>query len=221
MTPELQDALYRAWPETFRQKDWDETRTAMCWGFQCGDGWWGLIDAVCEVMTAHARGGAHGILEATTVKQKLGGLRFYVDGDCEFCRGARRLAERYSELVCEESGWPGRRMTAKPPYWTVKTLAPDVAEHLAFTDGGSSDTLAGAAPIEGVPPGWQRLAHTVIELIRRDRPDTSLWLVEVNCSLVAADATSLCPWTQGVLACAAALSGRTDRKTGALGKRRT
>ena len=58
MTPELQDALYRAWPETFRQKDWDQMRTAMCWGFQCGNGWWGLIDAVCEVLTAHAQSGA-------------------------------------------------------------------------------------------------------------------------------------------------------------------
>ncbi len=217
MTPELQDALYRAWPETFRQKDWDATRTAMCWGFQCGDGWSGLIDAVCEVMTAHARSGAHGILEATTVKQKWGGLRFYVDGDCEFCQGVLRLAEHYSELVCEETGRPGWKMAEKP-YGMVKTLAPDVAEHLTFTGGRRGDPLAGAAPVEGVPLGWQRLALAVMELIGRDSPDTPFRLAEVNCSLVATDATGLFPRTQGVLACTAALSGRTDRNTGALRK---
>jgi hypothetical protein len=220
MTPELQNALYRAWPEIFRQKDLDETRTAMCWGFQCGDGWWELIDAVCDVMTAHARSGAHEIFEVNTVKQKFGSLRIYVDGKCDFCQGSRRLAERYSELVCEETGRPGWRMTAKPPYRTVKTVAPDMAENQGFTDGGKGDPLAGAIAIEGIPRGWQRLAYAVIEVIQWDKPDTLLRLAEVDGILVASDLASLDPSIQGVLACSAALGARTDRITGALGGRR-
>jgi hypothetical protein len=217
MNSALQDALYRSWPEIFLQKDWDATRTAMCWGLQCGDGWSGLIDAVCEVMTSHARSGAHGILEATTVKQKWGVLRFYVDGDCEFCQGVRRLAEHYSELVCEETGRPGWKMAEKP-HGMVKTLAPDVAKHLAFTDAGRGDPLAGTAMLEDVPPGWQRLAYAVIELFRHDRPDISLRLAELNYSQYATAATSLDPWARGVLACVSALSERIDKETGTLQK---
>jgi hypothetical protein len=71
MNTDRQNALYAAWPQIFRQKDLGPADTSMCWGIQCDDGWAGLIDALCEVTTAHARTGVHPVLAATTVKEKF------------------------------------------------------------------------------------------------------------------------------------------------------
>lgn len=39
MRIELQQQLYAIDPIFFMQKDWDMTKTCMCWGIECGDGW--------------------------------------------------------------------------------------------------------------------------------------------------------------------------------------
>jgi predicted NAD-dependent protein-ADP-ribosyltransferase YbiA (DUF1768 family) len=39
MNSELERKIYDADPVFFRQKDMDMTQTCMCWGIECGDGW--------------------------------------------------------------------------------------------------------------------------------------------------------------------------------------
>lgn len=51
MSPELDDALCRAHPTLFAQRHGDRRTTAMCWGFECGDGWYGLISSLCELLS--------------------------------------------------------------------------------------------------------------------------------------------------------------------------
>ena len=48
MNKELQDKLYKKYPKIFGQKDLPMTQTAMCWGISCGDGWYNIIDTLCE-----------------------------------------------------------------------------------------------------------------------------------------------------------------------------
>ena len=48
MKKELQNKLYEKYPKIFRQKDLDKTQTAMCWGISCDDGWYNIIDTLCE-----------------------------------------------------------------------------------------------------------------------------------------------------------------------------
>lgn len=43
MKQELQDNLYKEFPEIFKQKNLSMKETAMCWGIECGDGWYTLI----------------------------------------------------------------------------------------------------------------------------------------------------------------------------------
>lgn len=38
VSPELQHELYRAWPEIFREKNFDPSRTAMHYGIEYDDG---------------------------------------------------------------------------------------------------------------------------------------------------------------------------------------
>jgi hypothetical protein len=121
MNTDLQNALYETWPQIFRQKDLGPAETSTCWGIQGDDGWAGLVDALCEVTTAHAYTGAHPVLAATTVKEKFASLRVHFDQHCEFCYGARRLVEAFSTRICEVTGRPGLRCTATGG--GVKTLA--------------------------------------------------------------------------------------------------
>ena len=47
MNQRLQDKLYEKYPKIFGQKDLPMTQTAMCWGIDCGDGWYNIIDTLC------------------------------------------------------------------------------------------------------------------------------------------------------------------------------
>ena len=47
MTQTLQQKLYDKYLKIFGQKDLPMTQTAMCWGINCGDGWYNIIDNLC------------------------------------------------------------------------------------------------------------------------------------------------------------------------------
>src|SRR5258707_5119618 len=161
MNTDLQNALYKAWPQTFRQKDLDPACTSMGWGIQCDDGWAGLIEALCEVATAHASTGSHPVLAATTVKEKLASLRVHFNQRCEFCYGARRLVEALSTRVCEVSGRPGVRCTAR--VGGVKTLSSDFAGQLGFEVGQPAQPHGHES--SAVPAGWHGIVDSIIEVM--------------------------------------------------------
>jgi hypothetical protein len=76
MKPELQKKLYDKHPLIFADKDLPMDRTCMCWGIECGDGWYDILDALCdELENIHQNYGL--ITKATQVKEKFGTLRFY------------------------------------------------------------------------------------------------------------------------------------------------
>ena len=47
MKVELQKQLFEKYPKIFRQKDLSMKETCMCWGFECGDGWYNILDCLC------------------------------------------------------------------------------------------------------------------------------------------------------------------------------
>jgi len=125
MTSELQQQLYKKYPKIFVQKDQSMQVTAMCWGFECGDGWYKIIDALCEHIQNHVDWENQSIkwkkergelpqdapdfpqIEAVQVKEKFGGLRFYTNLHDEFIDGVIAMAESMSFMTCEDCGNPG------------------------------------------------------------------------------------------------------------------
>lgn len=149
MKPELQQKLFKKYPKIFRQKDLPMTETAMCWGIDCGDGWYWLIDNLCHSIQSYCDSKNSGInirnnirkewwqgwnteqfgwkscchfwkrfkerniedlpiqVEAVQVKEKYGGLRFYIVGchpmDNDIF-GMIHLAEEMSYNICEKCG---------------------------------------------------------------------------------------------------------------------
>ena len=53
MRKELQDKLYTKYPKLFGQKDLPMSQTAMCWGVECGDGWYNIVDQLCRGIQHH------------------------------------------------------------------------------------------------------------------------------------------------------------------------
>jgi len=133
MKENLQDKLFKNYPKIFRQKDLPSTETCMCWGITCDDGWYDIIDTLCEAIQQRVQF-INGqrilvkptlvptkqsalICEAAQVKEKFGGLRFYTDGGDDFINGLISMAESISYMTCEICGSKG-----KPEGRWVKTL---------------------------------------------------------------------------------------------------
>lgn len=79
-------------------------------GCACGDGWFFLLETLAETLqrsVTHCTP-PHPQVIATQVKEKFGGLRFYVDGADDYQRGMIDLAEELSTSICEKCGAPGR-----------------------------------------------------------------------------------------------------------------
>ena len=104
MKKELENALYEKYPKVFAEKDLDKTRTCMCWGICCGDGWYTLLDELCGFLQHYSDRKDRSQVVAKQVKEKFGGLRFYVNTVDPFVRGAIMFAEKMSLSICEACG---------------------------------------------------------------------------------------------------------------------
>ena len=149
MRRELDEALCAKYPQIFKDRNGNPRDTLMCFGFECGDGWYGIIDTLCGLMTSEYRqrkdsyeyakecldnGGtfpwgkpvtAEEVEEkrlameeaekkipvAVQVKEKFGGLRFYVGGATDKSHNYITFAESMSYRTCEVCGSPGKTYT--------------------------------------------------------------------------------------------------------------
>lgn len=53
MSPELDEILCKKYPKIFKNRYADMRTTAMCWGFECGEGWFNIIDLLCSQIQGH------------------------------------------------------------------------------------------------------------------------------------------------------------------------
>ncbi len=95
--------------------------------FECGDGWLTIIDELCGSIVHHIEQKKKSLdikkengeaiteeqyeelnLTVQQVKEKFGGLRFYIYGGDEYIRGMIAFAESMSYKTCESCGNPGK-----------------------------------------------------------------------------------------------------------------
>ena len=148
MRKELDEKLCEKYPLIFKDRHADMTETCMCWGFECGDGWFNIIDVLCGMLYADYtrakeryeavkqyyetdgkypwKGGKEITTEqleelrdkmimeemkvpvASQVKEKFGGLRFYVEQAIDEHFNYISFAENMSYRTCEQCGSPGK-----------------------------------------------------------------------------------------------------------------
>lgn len=129
MKKELDDLLCSNYPKIFKDRHAGCETTAMCWGFDCGDGWFPLIDNLCSQIQWHLEHNAEKDTPqfvAAQVKEKFGGLRFYGDGGDEHIDSFVQFAESISVRICEECG--GMQDTVTYSIGWNRTLCPTHAE---------------------------------------------------------------------------------------------
>jgi hypothetical protein len=81
-------------------------------GFSVGDGWMPLLEILCPILEYQILSlpyEQHKEMYVAQVKEKFGGLRFYMTKATPFMEGAINMAENMSYSICEECGAPGER----------------------------------------------------------------------------------------------------------------
>ena len=119
MKRNLENSLFRKYPDLFRDKDAGLQENLMCSGFECLDGWYDLIDNLCKEILEHCYNARIPLPSVNQVKEKFGGLRFYIDTVIDYEEDNATI-KKYDALyaiidkyeaksfnVCEECGKPG------------------------------------------------------------------------------------------------------------------
>ncbi|MDM8347678.1 DUF2384 domain-containing protein [Pseudomonas sp. sp1636] len=100
-------------------------------GFECGDGWFTLIEAACRLIQHHINATGTEQLMASQVKEKFGGLRFYCRHASDYATSVVDLSESLSLHVCEVCGAPGR--TVSRSGW-MRTRCPEHESTTAYDE---------------------------------------------------------------------------------------
>ena len=127
MTNELDERLVKKYPKIFVDRYADMKVTCMCWGFP-GDGWYEIIDNLCDKIQKHIDNsdGTVSQVVADQVKEKFGGLRFYISGGDETIYKFINEAEDLSYKTCEQCGTIENVGQTQYPSWLF-TLCEDCA----------------------------------------------------------------------------------------------
>lgn len=116
MTEEEDKALCQKYPKIFKNRDGSIMDTCMAWGFECGSGWFDIIDILCHEIQSHLDWKYKDLpaeeqetfqVVADQVKDKFGTLRFYCSGGDETTEGMVSMAEAMTHRTCEDCGCPG------------------------------------------------------------------------------------------------------------------
>jgi hypothetical protein len=129
MNKELEDALVVKYPKIFSRVKW----------FEHGDGWYNIIDSLCSCLQAESNRRIRELdkddpeypekaedlqVVAAQVKEKFGGLRFYIGSGSPEIYAMIRMAEAISTRTCEDCGSPGK---TRPGGW-IRTLCDSCAK---------------------------------------------------------------------------------------------
>jgi len=118
MKDELDKILVKEFPNLYRDRHGKMQDTCMCWGFECGDGWFEIIKELSAKLEPLD-------VVALQVKEKFGGLRFYIGAAPEEAFKYIDEAESLSYKTCENCGAPDAK--ARGGGW-VRTLCEACAD---------------------------------------------------------------------------------------------
>ena len=123
MNEKLQDKIFNDFPDLYQEKDLPMTQSCMCWGFECGDGWFDIIYQLSKKISE-----IDPKCRAQQVKEKFGGLRFYISGGNEKIDELINLAEEESYKTCENCG--SKENVSQTDGW-IKTLCENCRKEAA------------------------------------------------------------------------------------------
>lgn len=128
MKTELEQQLINDFPQLFQGKDKPPTESLMCFGCDCGDGWYGLIREVCEQITETLSKTQNSEdFCFSQIKEKYGQLRIYVNDYSDEIAEILDKAEEKSATICEDCGTT-ENVTQNTLGW-ISSLCPTCREN--------------------------------------------------------------------------------------------
>ena len=106
MNPDLTQKLLDKYPKLFSNQQF--------WGFECGDGWYDILDHLCGAISQYTYDADEVYVDQ--IKEKFGKLRFYLSREDNVIQGMVTLAEYMSGHTCEICGERGQLRTGS---WLV------------------------------------------------------------------------------------------------------
>ena len=106
MNPDLTQKLLDKYPKLFSNQQF--------WGFECGDGWYDILDHLCGAISEYTYDADEVYVDQ--IKEKFGKLRFYLSKEDNVIHGMVSMAEYMSAHICETCGERGQLRTGS---WLV------------------------------------------------------------------------------------------------------
>ena len=100
MNPQLDKILCETFPKLYSKRRASMIESCMHWGFECGDGWFLIVWQLSEQLEKLG-------CVAAQVKEKFGGLRFYLEGYTDEAVSAIEMAEERALRTCDVCGDAG------------------------------------------------------------------------------------------------------------------
>ena len=113
MNEQLEQKLAAKYPKLLRQMGESELVSPMYYGFECGDGWYNLLDVMLHRIQIYVDrkqkdNPEFPQVEFAQIKEKFGGLRAYPDYYDEVINTIISFAEDMAERTCESCGSVGK-----------------------------------------------------------------------------------------------------------------
>jgi hypothetical protein len=95
----------------------------MAFGFDCGDGWLGILEELFEKIDEFVKEEKPGGFKVIQVKEKFGCLSVYVEGGNEVIERMIREAGAKAVKTCQECGAPGQLRQSDTGWWRTECEA--------------------------------------------------------------------------------------------------
>lgn len=143
MNKENTEKLFNKYPKFFKDRT-DPMKSLMCFGFECDDGWFDLINNLCTdienwFLNNYEGTGYNGEtyyhevpdhFNVQQVKEKYGSLRFYVTCAPEKVFDMIHEAEKKSFYICEKCGKEGDGFYRDDLSWIITLCDDCLDEHI-------------------------------------------------------------------------------------------
>lgn len=127
MKQELQNKLVEKYPKIFAEVGSTPQQSCMAFGICVDDGWYWIIDKLCQSLQFNINNNGHPQVVAAQIKEKFGTLRFYVNHASEAQYEVIHFVESLTYDICEECGTT-KDVSQDKGLW-VKTLCNSCREN--------------------------------------------------------------------------------------------
>lgn len=132
--------LVKKYPKMFRDMYGDPKKTCMAWGCSCGDGWFYLLDSLCNSIQRYLYNKKPTPqVVFHQIKEKFGALRIYSEGGDEYTRGMIDHTEALSAFTCEHCG--SQDLNVGHTSGWIQSLCPACADEFKKKIGQRKDLL--------------------------------------------------------------------------------